>query len=166
MADKDQSIAASAQIKATIRQAREDEANLLTSLTLRSKAHWGYDAAFMADAVEDLTFRAAKFQPDFHVYVIEEQKKIIGFCSLIPIDLKTVELFDLFVEPEFIGKGYGKQLWDHAVTIARRYHFRILVLTADPFAEAFYLRQGAVRAGEKASNIRPDRMLPLMTYPL
>ncbi|HXM97555.1 MAG TPA: GNAT family N-acetyltransferase [Candidatus Dormibacteraeota bacterium] len=166
MANMDQSIATSKHIRTRIRQAREDEANLLTALTLRSKAHWGYDGAFMADAVEDLTFRVAKFQPDFHVYVIEEQQKIIGFCSLVPIDVKTVELFDLFVEPEFIGKGYGKQLWDHAVTIARRHHFKLLVLTADPFAEVFYLRQGAARTGEKASNIRPDRMLPLMTYAL
>jgi GNAT superfamily N-acetyltransferase len=166
MADMDQSIAPSTQIKVRIRQAREDEAALLTALTLRSKAHWGYDAAFMADAVTDLTFHAAKFQPDFHVYVVEQQEKMIGFCSLIPIDDKTVELFDLFVEPEFIGKVYGKKLWDHAVTIARRHHFKILVLTADPFAEAFYLRQGAVRTGEKASNVRPDRMVPVMKFVL
>jgi GNAT superfamily N-acetyltransferase len=153
-------------LNAHIRRAREDESSFLTELTLRSKAHWGYDAAFMIDARNDLTFQPGKFQPDFHVYILEVEGQAIGFCSLIPIDGDTVELFDLFVDPSRIGKGHGKQLWDHAVAVARNLKFKTLILTADPYAEPFYLRQGAVRTGEKPSNIRPDRMLPFMTYVL
>ncbi|GAC1626168.1 MAG: GNAT family N-acetyltransferase [Candidatus Acidiferrum sp.] len=149
-----------------IRRAREDEATLLTELTLRSKAHWGYDAAFMADARKDLTFQASRFLPDFHVYILETEEKPIGFCSLIPIDRETIELFDLFVEPECIGRGHGKQLWEYAVNLARTLDYKEMILTADPHAEPFYLRQGAVRTGEKPSNVRPDRMSPLMKYAL
>ena len=32
----------------TIRRARPDEADALTALATRAKAHWGYDAEFMA----------------------------------------------------------------------------------------------------------------------
>jgi GNAT superfamily N-acetyltransferase len=149
-----------------VRRAREDEASLLTELTLRSKAHWGYDAAFMADAREDLTFQVSRFLPDFHAYILETEARPIGFCSLIPVDRETIELFDLFVEPDCIGKGYGKQLWDYAVHLARSLEFREMILVADPNAEPFYLRQGAVRTGEKPSNVRPDSMSPLMKYVL
>jgi GNAT superfamily N-acetyltransferase len=149
-----------------IRRACEDEASLLTELTLRSKAHWGYDDAFMADARKDLTFQASKFLPDFHVYILESEDKPLGFCSLIPIDRTAIELYDLFVEPSCIGKGYGKQLWDYAVHLARDLGFNLMILTADPHAESFYLRQGAIRTGEKPSKIRPDSMVPIMKYVL
>jgi len=88
----------------------------------------------------------------------------LGYCSLISVDSDTVELHDLFIEPRHIGKGYGKELWDYAVNLTRTLGFRRLILTADPNAEPFYARQGAVRIGEKASPARSDRSLPVMEY--
>jgi hypothetical protein len=44
-----------------IRKARPDEAGELTELALRSKAHWGYDEAFMASCREELTVRKARW---------------------------------------------------------------------------------------------------------
>ena len=148
-----------------IRQARPDDATALTELTMRSKAHWDYDASFLADARRELEFRPEKFQPDFHVYLLENHDGIIGFCTLIPKG-EDVELHDLWVEPSHIGKGCGKQLWDHAVGVARALGFHAVTFTADPNAEPFYLRQGAVRVGETASTIRRDRKLPVMKYRL
>ena len=40
---------------ATFRRASATEAESLTALTLESKAHWGYDAEFMALARPSLT---------------------------------------------------------------------------------------------------------------
>jgi hypothetical protein len=94
-----------------IRRAHPDEAQFLTELTTRSKAYWGYDAAFMADAREELEFRPSRFQPDFHVYILETDGPRVGFCSLIPVDGRVIELYDLFIEPSCIGMGYGQQLW-------------------------------------------------------
>jgi GNAT superfamily N-acetyltransferase len=131
---------------------------------MRSKAHWGYDASFLADARRELEFRPEKFQPDFHVYLLENDQGIIGFYSLIPKSDEEVELHDLWVEPRYIGTGCGKQLWEHAMSAARRLGFHVVTFTADPYAEPFYLRQGAVRVGETASTIRADRKLPSMQY--
>jgi GNAT superfamily N-acetyltransferase len=133
---------------------------------MRSKAHWGYDDSFLTDALRELEFRPEKFQPDFHVYLLENHEGIVGFYSLIPKSNDEVELHDLFVEPRHIATGCGKQLWDHAISVARRLGFHTVTLTADPNAEPFYSRQGAVRVGETASTIRPDRKLPLMKYAL
>lgn len=150
----------------TIRRARIDECDRLTKLTFRSKAHWGYDDAFMASIKSELEVRPAKFEPDFHVYVLEENGKLLGFCSLIPTGRETVEMEDLFLEPAYIGKGYGKMLWDFSVNLARELGYTTLTLVAEPFAEPFYARQGAVRTGEKRSAFVPGRTLPLMEYRL
>jgi GNAT superfamily N-acetyltransferase len=150
--------------KPWIRRARFDEAGALTELTIRSKAYWGYDASFLADARRDLEFRPDRFLPAFHVYILEDGEETFGFCSLVFIDSETIELHDLFIEPSQIGKGYGKRLWHHALNIGRQLGFRTLVLTADPNAESFYAHKGAVRIGEKTSSVRPERKLPIMEY--
>jgi len=147
-----------------IRQARVDEAPLLTELTVRSKCYWGYDASFLADARKELEFLPNKFEPDFHVYVLQECGQIMGFCSLIPRNHEAIELHDLFIEPEHIGKGYGKLLWEYSVKLARELGFARLFLTADPNAEPFYERQGAVRISENESPVRSGRKLPVMEY--
>jgi N-acetylglutamate synthase-like GNAT family acetyltransferase len=149
---------------AQIRRARPEESAMLTELTVRSKAHWGYEDSFMERSRADLEFRASKFLPDFHVYILEADGEPLGYCSLIPVDSNTVELNDLFIEPRHIGKGYGKELWNYAVNLARTLGFSRLVLTADPNAEPFYARQGALRIGEKTSPVGSDRKLPVMEY--
>jgi ribosomal protein S18 acetylase RimI-like enzyme len=149
-----------------IRQARPEEAHMLTELTLRSKAYGGYDEAFMADARAELVFDPGKCLPDFHVYSLEDDGLALGFCGFARVDAKTMQLHDLWVDPAHIGKGHGKRLWDHAVNLAREIGFARIVLTSDPNAEKFYLRQGAVRIGEKTSQIRAGRTLPIMEYRL
>jgi len=150
----------------TIRRARLDEYDFLTGLAFRSKAYWGYHESFMAAVKSELEVRPEKFQPDFHVYILEEDGERLGFCSLIPTGRETIEMEDLFVEPSHIGKGCGKTLWDYAVNLAGELGFMTLTLTADPNAEAFYLRRGAVRVGERVSPNVPDRKLPMMKYEL
>ena len=147
-----------------VRRARPDESRLLTELTARSKAFWGYDDSFLEGARQELEFTASKFLPDFHVYIIEAEGQPLWFCSLISVDGSTVELHDLFVEPLYIGKGYGKELWDYAVKLARSLGFKRIVLAADPNAESFYAHQGAVHIGVKASLVCSDRVLPVMEY--
>ena len=147
-----------------IRRARPEESRLLTELAVRSKAYWGYDDSFMESARPELEFQANKFLPDFHVYILEEEGVPLGFCSLIPVNSNTVELHDLFVEPRQIGKGYGTQLWNYTVNVARSLGFDRILFTADPNAEPFYARRGAVRIGERVSAVRPGRGLPMMEY--
>src|SRR5687768_14923343 len=58
---------------ARIRRARPDEAEHLTALTLRSKAHWGYDADFMAACVPSLTITSERIAtPGELVFVAED----------------------------------------------------------------------------------------------
>jgi GNAT superfamily N-acetyltransferase len=147
-----------------IRQARLEECGVLTEVAMRSKAHWGYDAAFMANVRADLEVIPEKFMPGFHVYVLEDDAGIIGFYSLRPADAEAVILEDLFIEPKHIGSGYGKLLWEHSLGVAQSLGYRKLTLIPDPYAESFYAHLGAVRIGEVESNALAGRMLPVMEY--
>ena len=150
-------------VSVKIRQAHASEAPFLTELTIRSKAHWGYSEAFMAAAIPELEFHREKFLPEFLVYVLQEDDKRVGFCSLLRMD-DTLELHDLFVDPPHIGQGYGKRLWLHSLRVARERGFKRMTITADPNAEPFYVAQGARRIGEKPSLVEHRRSLPVLEY--
>jgi GNAT superfamily N-acetyltransferase len=147
-----------------IRPAREEEADLLSQLALRSKAHWGYDAEFMRRASADLTITPPYIRAN-RVFVAEDVGAVAGYYALRVCE-EWVELDALFVAPERIGYGFGAALWRHAVATARQLGAARLRIDSDPFAEGFYLRMGARRIGEVQSPIGPGRMLPLLEYTL
>jgi GNAT superfamily N-acetyltransferase len=133
-------------------------------LALRSKAFWGYDAAFMAACVPALTLAADRIAAE-PFFVLEAGGEVLGYAGL-RIDAADAELTNLFVEPGAIGRGYGKQLWQHTVSVARELGARCLRIESDPFAEPFYRAMGAERIGETPSDAIPGRMLPLLRYVL
>lgn len=141
-----------------IRPARTGEAPALSALALRSKAHWGYDAAFIEACRDELTLRDDELAPR-RTLVAELDGGVAGFGTLEG-DPPYGELGMLFVEPAAIGRGVGGTLLAALVAAAREEGFARLAIDADPNAEAFYLAQGAVRAGEVASGAVPGRVLP------
>ena len=148
----------------SIRCARSEEAGRLTALALRSKAHWGYDAAFMRACVPALTVTAERLKAE-PFFVLEQAGAIAGFGAL-RIDGAHAELTNLFVEPEAIGRGYGRRLWRYAIELARGLGARRMFIASDPFAEPFYRAMGAERIGETPSDAIPGRVIPLLMYRL
>lgn len=133
----------------------------------RSKAYWGYDEQFMAWVRANMGITAQQIAEAW-VYVCEDADgRVVGFYHLRRLDVPNdrLHLEDLFVEPDAIGKGYGKRLFDHAATLARELGGDGFTLEADPNAEPFYLRMGCVRTGEHESSI-PGRFIPHMLYTL
>lgn len=148
----------------TIRAAQPDDAATLSEIALRSKAFWGYDAAFMAACRDDLRISPAEI--DRHtVYVALVGAQPVGFYEL-RTEAERGELTNLFVAPEWIGQGVGQRLWQHAVAQARSQSLRTLDLQSDPHAEPFYQAMGARRIGQRESTVFAGRMLPLMRYDL
>ena len=147
-----------------IRPAYPAEASALTALTLRSKAHWGYAAEFMSAAVPELTI-TPEYITRHAVFVLQAGEHILGYTSLVDQGDELL-LDNLFIEPEHIGKGHGRRLWEHAVDYARQCGYQTLILVADPNAVAFYAHLGALKYGEEASNIQPGRTLPKMRFTL
>jgi len=94
-------------------------------------------------------------------FAIESEGRVAGFYSLEALSAGEVELGTLFVEPVWIGRGFGRRLLDHAVHHARSLGYRTMVIQGDPHAEKFYRAAGGRRVGSRESDSIPGRMLPL-----
>jgi GNAT superfamily N-acetyltransferase len=147
----------------TLRPARPEEAAAISALALRSKAHWGYDEAFLAACRAELTWTAAQCASG-DVVVAERDGVLVGFYALGRGTSGAGELDACFVAPPAIGSGVGGVLLRAALDEARRRGWRTLALDADPDAVGFYLHHGARRVGEVASGSIPGRVLPRLEF--
>jgi GNAT superfamily N-acetyltransferase len=143
-----------------IRRARLPEAAALTELVLGSKAHWGYDAAFMALCVPELTVQPTAIAGG-EVWVAEDGDGLAGVLEIAPDGAKA-EIRLIFVAPERMRAGVGGALWQYAEARARALGADRIELDADPNAVAFYERMGMRVVGESPSGSIPGRMLPRM----
>jgi ADP-ribose pyrophosphatase YjhB (NUDIX family)/GNAT superfamily N-acetyltransferase len=147
-----------------IRRGRPDEADELTALAGRSKAHWGYDADFM-ERIHDAMSLSPHDVETHEVWVLEDGTgRVIGFHRVIPGDPAEVE--DLWVEPDAMGTGHGRRLFEHAVAVATSLGASAVELDADPNARGFYERMGMVHVGDTPSTLVPGRTLPRMRIQL
>lgn len=143
-----------------IRQALPSEVEQLSKLAFRSKAHWGYSDRFMQACLEELTIDKCYIENNL-TFVIEDTRDIIGFYSLEHISASEVELSFLFVEPDFIGKGYGRKLMMHAQEEVLQLGYSKMIIQGDPNAERFYRSAGGSVVGTKKSASIPNRELPI-----
>ena len=140
-----------------IRPARAGEEAELTELAIRSKGHWGHDAAFLERARPELTVRPEHLER-WIVRVAERDGAVVGFAA---VDPGARELEMLFVDPAAIGSGAGRALLRDALAEARMAGLGELLIESDPDAEPFYRSQGAEPAGTRAS-WSTGRELPLL----
>lgn len=147
-----------------LRKPEVNELGVLSDLIMRSKAVHGYDASFMAACREELTLTPEKVARGPTV-VAELGGTPAGVAQLLSYDGEWhLEL--LFIDPKHMGQGIGRRLMAWAVEEARCLGVKELHIEADPDAEAFYLKMGAVRQGEAPSQSIPGRSLPLLVLPL
>jgi len=92
--------------------------------------------------------------------VAQEGDRVAGFYPLTGPPPEG-ELACRYIEPDHIGSGAGRRPWHHAVDTARALGFDQFTLDADPFAENFYRKMGAVRIGSI-----PGRLLSQLVYRL
>ena len=140
-----------------LRPARSGEEGELTELAVRSKGHWGHDAAFLARSRVALTVRPEHLER-WIVRVAERDGAIVGVSA---VDPEAAELELLFVEPAAIGTGVGRALLCDALEHARAAGLAELVIESDPDAEPFYLAHGAEPIGTRISSAT-GRELPLL----
>jgi GNAT superfamily N-acetyltransferase len=142
-----------------LRAARPGEEAALTELAVRSKGHWGHDAAFLDRARPELTVASGDLER-LIVRVAERGGELLGFCA-VDLDAAPPELVALFVEPAAIGTGAGRALLTAARVEAAAAGVAELAIESDPDAEPFYLANGAERAGTRTS-ASTGRVLPLL----
>jgi GNAT superfamily N-acetyltransferase len=148
-----------------VRPAHAGEGTSLTALCVRSKAHWGYDAAFMKKSAAALLVSEADIVLGRVVVAFDAAGRTIGVAAVVP-EGETADLDVLFVDPPAIGSGAGRALFEAAAALARSLGALRMTILADPNAAPFYERMGARFVRNAPSDAIPDRTLPLYEYDL
>jgi N-acetylglutamate synthase-like GNAT family acetyltransferase len=143
-----------------VRPAWTDEGPALSELALEAKAHWGYDAEFMARCRDELTITSRKIAK-FRIRVAEINGERAGFSAMGVVE-RMADVEDLFVAPRFMGVGVGHCLMQDMLDHARRHGIQFVQVEADPNATGFYEREGFRMCGQVPSGSIPGRKLPLM----
>ena len=93
-------------------------------------------------------------------------RQTVAFHALVQ-SADVLRLEHLWVLPDWMGQGIGRALFRHAAKRAAARGALSLTIEADPNAEPFYRRMGAVRSGVIATEIDGRRRdLPILTFDL
>ena len=143
-----------------IEKADSTDARKLTALTIRSKDYWNYGAEQIKAWQNDLTV-SETYILEKEVYKLTIKNDVIGYYSYVESNESEVKLENLFIEPKFIRKGFGKMLMNDFLERVKSTKFKRIVLEADPNAENFYKQIGFKVVGKLETSIK-DRFLPIM----
>lgn len=148
-----------------IRSATPDDAEKLSALAMRSKAHWGYSESFLAQCKGELWVSALDIETKkLDCVVADLDGEIIGYGSIAQVSEEEFELDALFIEPSFIGKGLGRKLLQQILENVARKDGRVLLVQSDPNAAEFYRSCGGLEIGKSESASIPGRILPMFKY--
>jgi len=141
-------------------KASEKDHRILTALTLRSKAYWGYSEEQIESWRKILTITKDYIKKN-SIFIGKANGKIAGYYSWIKTSNEAVELDNMFLEPENIGSGNGRLLMEDFLSRMKAAGIQKVLLYADPNAETFYRKFGFLEIGRSESNIK-GRHLPIM----
>lgn len=143
-----------------ILKAETTDHELLTTITKMSKAYWGFSEDILKEWEHLLTITKDYIEKN-KVYKLVHNNQIIGYYSYFSTDENTIKLDNIFILPEFIGKGFGKILMNDFLKNIKQIGINKVNLDAEPNAEKFYETFGFETIGQLESSIK-DRYLPIM----
>ncbi|MCP2028086.1 N-acetylglutamate synthase-like GNAT family acetyltransferase [Flavobacterium sp. HSC-32F16] len=144
----------------TIEKAKITDNEILTLITKKSKAYWGYSAEQIQKWDKNLTI-SQDYIRENNVFKLVDNDLILGYYSYVFKDEKVIELDNLFILPEHIGKGFGKQLLLDFLNRIKETGIEKITLDSEPNAEEFYAKMGFVKIGEFETAIK-KRFMPIM----
>ncbi|WP_181950429.1 GNAT family N-acetyltransferase [Shewanella woodyi] len=141
----------------------KNDSTELTSLILKAKAYWKYPEEWLDAWTLDLKISPC-FIENNEVVILSINNESIGFYGLECHSTdKAAYLDHLWVDPKYIGKGYGRMLFELACNKAAEIGHKTMELVADPNAEGFYSRLGAIKIDEVHGKVLDvKRVLPKM----
>jgi GNAT superfamily N-acetyltransferase len=145
----------------TILRASPEDADQLTRITIAAKRHWDYPENWMQLWLSALTI-SSEYISENEVWIAIENEKPVAYYSL-KYDGECLWLDNLWVLPEFMGQGIGRQFFQHALERSRACGESVLKIEADPNAQSFYEKMGARQIGEHRGELNGQaRVLPVM----
>jgi len=149
----------------TLRPALPREAERISALAIRSKAHWGYSPEQMQVFSGELTLRPDELVPR-NTHVLMEGDALLGFYTLVDDESDNgPELEHLFLDPSVLKQGLGTRLLRHAQGLARARRFSRIRVQSDPNAAGFYRALNYRHLRDVPSSI-PGRSIPIFELAL
>ena len=146
-------------------RAKPSEAATLSAIAWAAKAFWNYPSDWMEQWREQLTITPT-FIAENEAFGAIINRQTVAFHALLQ-SADVLRLEHLWVLPDWMGQGIGRALFRHAAERAAARGALNLTIEADPNAEPFYRRMGAVRSGVIATEIDGRRRdLPILTFDL
>jgi GNAT superfamily N-acetyltransferase len=146
-------------------RATAEVAPTLTEIAHAAKRHWGYPENWIESWRDVLTMRPEFIAANISYCAIQDDRPV-GFYVLTNED-DGIHLDHLWILPQAMHRGIGRVLFEHAVEQAKLAGCTCIKIEADPNAEGFYQRMGAVRAGTRSREVCGQRReLPLSEYQL
>ncbi len=151
-------------MKWNIQAAESTDAERLSKITKRSKAHWGYSKEQMTLWDEELTILPDYIEENI-VFNLIVDFDIVAYYSMVHMDETHIQLDNLFVLPDYIKNGLGSLLLGEAIVLAQELGYSIMLLDSDPNSTGFYEYHGFQVVGQKETSIE-GRFLPIMALRL
>jgi GNAT superfamily N-acetyltransferase len=145
---------ASAPTGIRIVDARERSLAEINDLIARSKAHWSWPEGYLERALPFHTISSAYLGSNHCFEVLDAHDNLIAFFSVMVSEARVV-LDNLWVTPEQIGQGIGRQACEHVFRLARERGWTELWVVPDPPAQGLYNKVGFLDTGERV----PSRVL-------
>ena len=151
--------------KLLIRRVIPGEADVLTQIAISAKRYWNYPEQWMEIWIPQLTFGSEYFEVN-ESWAAEMDGTPVAFYTWQDRNgIAWIE--NLWVSAEHIGRGVGKQLFQHALIRSRESRYKIIQLESDPNARGFYEKMGMRKIGEHQAEVDGQaRMIPVMEIEL
>ena len=149
----------------SVRDAKPQEQRELTRLCVRATMHMGYDEAFIDRVMPGLTITLPSITAGRVQLAQLASGEIVGVVVVKTTMVQGIALLEgIFVDPPFWKRGIGRMLFEAAVNRAKGIKAGALMIYAEPSAEGFYKRMGAIRIGEGPFFYSPEIILPQLIY--
>lgn len=144
-----------------IQPAAPEHAGPLTEITISAKRHWNYPERWIELWIPALT-TSSSYLSTHETWMAWIEDRPVAWYSFNKNE-EGLWLDNLWVLPEYMGQGIGRELFLYALERCRLQDVKVLKIEADPNARSFYEKMGARKVGEHHSEVDGHpRILPVM----
>jgi ribosomal protein S18 acetylase RimI-like enzyme len=163
-----------------IREAVLTDAGMIAGIHVRAW-QWAYRGQLSDGYLDDLRpedrlelhRRSLEESPaEFRTWVAEDEDSVVGFAVTGPsedadADQRTGEVYAIYLEPDRVGTGVGRELFEHAIGDLRERGFSAVtlwVLETNELARRFFERAGWRFDGTTTSERVDCELRPTVRY--